>query len=143
MLNYDNNLFDNIWHVQLLYLILSFQTLKCQQLFFCKTEKPKPRSVMLPKIDGGRSQPPPQGGKGQTLHTSQAPLDPKMPLTLELQHAGQRHTVSLPTETLDKNKKYYVTFTINSSTSASKKTTLSPIETPRQEQQPGVAVVQS
>jgi hypothetical protein len=59
-----------------------------------------------------------------------------MPLTLELQHAGQRHTVSLPTDSLDKNKKYYVTFTINSSTAGKK---LSPIESARQE----VAVVQS
>ena len=88
-------------------------------------EKPKTKSVMLPKIEGGKGH---QGSavNGQTLHTSQAPLDPKMPLTLELQHAGQRHTVSLPTDTLDKNKKYYVTFTINSSMAGKK---LSPLET--------------
>ena len=95
---------------------------------------------MLPKIDGGKNPAAAPALKGQTLHTSQAPLDPKMPLTLELQHAGQRHTVSLPTDSLDKNKKYYVTFTINSSQAgagAGKK--LSPIEASRQE----VALVQS
>jgi len=110
-------------------------------LSFNVSEKPKSKSVMLPKIENGRSQPQQlvttiaqraqPGGLSEPLHSSQAPLDPKMPLTLELQHAGQRHTVSLPTESLDKNKKYYVTFTINSS----KKTTLSPIETPRQDTQ--------
>ena len=100
------------------------------------SEKSKPKTVMLPKIDGGKSQPAAPALKGQTLHTSQAPLDPQMPLTLELQHAGQRHTVSLPTDSLDKNKKYYVTFTINSSQVGKK---LSPIETSRQE----VALVQS
>jgi hypothetical protein len=107
--------------------------------------KPKSKSVMLPKIENARSQPQQlvttigprtnSGGLSEPLHSSQAPLDPKLPLTLELQHAGQRHTVSLPTETLDKNKKYYVTFTINSS----KKTTLSPIETPRQDTQQQMA----
>jgi hypothetical protein len=103
---------------------------------------------MLPKIDHSRSQQlvttiAPKGshltGLSEPLHSSQSPLDPKLPLTLELQHAGQRHTVSLPTETLDKNKKYFVTFTINSS----KKTSLTPLETPRQETQPSVTAVQS
>ena len=35
------------------------------------------------------------------------------PITLELQHGGQKHSVSLPTNNLDKSKKYYVTFTVN------------------------------
>jgi len=35
------------------------------------------------------------------------------PLTLELSHAGSTQSVQLPTETLDENRKYYVTFTIN------------------------------
>ena len=39
--------------------------------------------------------------------------DPTTPLTLELKHGGQMHQVHLPTENLDKSKKYYVTFTIN------------------------------
>merc|ERR1712001_578648 len=39
--------------------------------------------------------------------------DPTTPLTLQLKHGGQMHQVHLPTEELDKSKKYYVTFTIN------------------------------
>ena len=35
------------------------------------------------------------------------------PITLELQHGNQKQSVSLPTNNLDKSKKYYVTFTIN------------------------------
>ena len=117
-------------------------------IFSSFAEKAKCKSIMLPKIDHSRSQQlvttiAPRGtqptGLSEPLHSSQSPLDPKLPLTLELQHAGQRHTVSLPTETLDKNKKYFVTFTINSS----KKTALTPLETPRQEAQPCVTAVQS
>ena len=33
-----------------------------------------------------------------------------------MQHGNQKHAVCLPTENLDKSKKYYVTFTINKST---------------------------
>ncbi len=77
---------------------------------------------MLPKIDTSHLVTTVTSGKKlpsslitESIHSSQAPINPKLPLTLELQHAGQRHTVSLPTGSLDKNKKYYVTFTINSS----------------------------
>ena len=50
-------------------------------------------------------------------------FNPEDPLTLELQHGSQRQAVQLPTDTLDRSKKYYVTFTINdhaNSTSTSK-----------------------
>ena len=40
-------------------------------------------------------------------------FNPEDPLTLELHHGSQRQAVQLPTDTLDKSKKYYVTFTIN------------------------------
>ena len=46
--------------------------------------------------------------------TGQA-FNPEDPLTLELQHGSQRQAVQLPTDTLDKSKKYYVTFTLNHS----------------------------
>ena len=124
----------------------------CEQLraeIFCFfAEKAKSKSIMLPKIEHSRGQQlvttiAPRGTQpsslSEPLHSSQSPLDPKLPLTLELQHAGQRHTVSLPTESLDKTKKYFVTFTINSS----KKTVLTPLETPRQETQPSATAVQS
>ena len=53
-------------------------------------------------------QQPPQGQNREAF-------DPANPLTLELQHGAHRQAVQLPTETLDKSKKYYVTFTINQS----------------------------
>lgn len=34
------------------------------------------------------------------------------PVTLELSHGPDKQVISLPTEHLDKNKRYYVTFTI-------------------------------
>ena len=44
---------------------------------------------------------------------SKTTFDPSTPLTLELKHGSQLHKVRLPTENLDKSKKYYVTFTID------------------------------
>ena len=44
---------------------------------------------------------------------SKTSFDPSTPLTLELKHGSQLHKVRLPTENLDKSKKYYVTFTID------------------------------
>nr|XP_027223782.1 uncharacterized protein LOC113815961 isoform X1 [Penaeus vannamei] len=41
--------------------------------------------------------------------------DPKRPLTVELQHGNTRQQITLPTEILDKNKKYHLTFTIKPS----------------------------
>lgn len=39
-------------------------------------------------------------------------MDPSKPVTLELIHGSEKQIISLPTEKLDKNKRYYVTFTI-------------------------------
>ncbi|KAK8401878.1 hypothetical protein O3P69_001165 [Scylla paramamosain] len=38
--------------------------------------------------------------------------DPRNPLTVELQHGQARQQIVLPTDLLDKNKKYHLTFTI-------------------------------
>lgn len=71
--------------------------------------------MILPKIDNGRNHEKLQKrqrrshGKISTRST----YDPTQPLTLELKHGGQLHKVRLPTENLDKSKKYYVTFTID------------------------------
>ena len=55
-------------------------------------------------------------GHQETIHVSEQDFRPGItPLTLELQHGNQKHAVSLPTNNLDKSKKYYVTFTINKS----------------------------
>lgn len=39
-------------------------------------------------------------------------VDPNRPVTLELSHGGEKQIISLPTQNLNKNKKYFVTFTI-------------------------------
>lgn len=39
-------------------------------------------------------------------------VDPSRPLTLELSHGSEKQVISLPTEKLDKSKRYFVTFTI-------------------------------
>lgn len=39
-------------------------------------------------------------------------VDPRRPVTLELSHGGERQVIALPTERLDRTKRYYVTFTI-------------------------------
>ena len=74
------------------------------------------RNVTLPKIDTGRGHDPilrPTGRKKRPIAVTKSSFDPNSPLTLELKHGSQLHKVKLPTETLDKSKKYYVTFTIN------------------------------
>ena len=95
----------------------------------------KKRGSILPKIDNGRSHLPARTRSGpgklgrpstngynsdirhqETLHISQQDFQPGVqPLKLELQHGNQKQSVSLPTNNLDKSKKYYVTFTINKS----------------------------
>ena len=90
-------------------------------LFF--SGKTRGRNVILPKIDNGRAHGKKfKGNKGKrrpatseaaVSASSQAPYDPNTALTLELKHGEQKHKVDLPTEKLDKSKKYYVTFTIN------------------------------
>ena len=88
----------------------------------------------MPKIDNGRLPARTRSGPGrlgrppsngyhpnhrheETIHVSEKDFRPGVtPLTLELQHGNQKHAVCLPTDNLDKSKKYYVTFTINKST---------------------------
>ncbi|XP_063232141.1 uncharacterized protein LOC134536319 [Bacillus rossius redtenbacheri] len=57
------------------------------------------RGGFLPRIDPGL----PRGLRY---------VDPSRPVTLELSRGADRQVVSLPTERLDRNKRYYVTFTI-------------------------------
>ena len=73
------------------------------------------REVVLPKIDNGRSHEPflRPVRKKKPIAVTKSSFDPNGPLTLELKHGTQLHKVKLPTESLDKSKKYYVTFTIN------------------------------
>ena len=88
------------------------------------------RNVILPKIDNGRNHERnhhklPRGIRKRHHHrgqypaehmapiTSRSTFDPATPLTLELKHGQQMHKVNLPTQSLDKSKKYYVTFTID------------------------------
>ena len=102
---------------------------------FIKGGRRKKRGSILPKIDNGRNHLPTRTKSGpgrlgrpstngyqsdirhqETLHISQEDFRPGVtPLTLELQHGNQKQSVSLPTDNLDKAKKYYVTFTINKS----------------------------
>ena len=74
--------------------------------------RPKTKSLVLPKIDNGRNH---NLGKRRTQSQTVQPYLPGDPLTLELQHGQHKQSVQLPTESLDKSKKYYVTFTINQS----------------------------
>ena len=94
----------------------------------------KKKGSILPKIDNGRLPARTRSGPGrlgrppsngyypnhrheETIHVSEKDFRPGVtPLTLELQHGNQKHAVCLPTDNLDKSKKYYVTFTINKST---------------------------
>lgn len=94
--------------------------------------KGKGRNVILPKIDNGRNHEARAFKRGRSLggvpltgghHSKQkiqtrSTFDPSLPLTLELKHGGQLHKVRLPTDTLDKSKKYFVTFTIDKAATA-------------------------
>lgn len=57
-----------------------------------------------------------KSGKGNKLIMSPSRtlsyVDPRRPVTLELSHGGERQVIALPTERLDRTKRYYVTFTI-------------------------------
>ncbi|KAK3883886.1 hypothetical protein Pcinc_011812 [Petrolisthes cinctipes] len=80
------------------------------------------KQVSLPKIPGA-------GNNGSILRDSPGhprrarqnnPIglrnyDPKNPLTVELQHGKARQQIVLPTDLLDKSKKYHLTFTIKPS----------------------------
>lgn len=39
-------------------------------------------------------------------------INPKKAVTLELSHGNDKQVISLPTDKLDQNKRYYVTFTV-------------------------------
>nr|CAD7577597.1 unnamed protein product [Timema californicum] len=62
------------------------------------------RTGFLPRIDSATKTP--------ILPRSLRYVDPSRPVTLELSHGADKQVISLPTEQLDKNKRYYVTFTI-------------------------------
>ncbi|GLH13301.1 Uncharacterized protein GBIM_17887, partial [Gryllus bimaculatus] len=61
-----------------------------------------PAGGFLPRIDLGSA------GPGRSLRY----VDPARPVTLELSHGRDKQVISLPTDKLDRNKRYYVTFTI-------------------------------
>lgn len=63
----------------------------------------------LPRIDSGKQQ---MEGQAAEIARCLRYVDPSRPVTLELSHGSDRQVISLPTEKLDKNKRYYVTFTI-------------------------------
>ncbi len=110
-------------------MCLEDQFVECSFLQNSVSSGKRNRGLILPRIDTGRndhvslrrsrSSGPvavPAHGRGASAApvSTTSGFDPKSgPLTLELQHGSSRQTVQLPTETLDRNKKYYVTFTIN------------------------------
>lgn len=62
--------------------------------------------TFLPRIDSSINQP------DQEITKCLRRVDPNRPVTLELSHGGEKQIISLPTQNLNKNKKYFVTFTI-------------------------------
>lgn len=46
-------------------------------------------------------------------------INPKKAVTLELSHGTDKQVISLPTDKLDQNKRYYVTFTVKGHEGAS------------------------
>lgn len=68
-----------------------------------------PSRPFLPKIERA-------GGGAVTEPVDLKNFDPTRPLTLELNHGGQRQLIEFPANKLDKNRKYHVTFTIKPST---------------------------
>ncbi|XP_068232631.1 uncharacterized protein [Palaemon carinicauda] len=82
-----------------------------------------PRIAGTSNTNGGGTSlggsPGPPGGSNNPSRLSE-PIglrnyDPKKPLTVELQHGQARQQITLPTEILDKSKKYHLTFTIKPS----------------------------
>ncbi|CAG0920083.1 unnamed protein product [Notodromas monacha] len=67
-----------------------------------------PARPFLPKID--------RGGALMEPAVDLKNFDPGRPLTLELNHGGQRQVIEFPANKLDKSRKYHVTFTIKPST---------------------------
>ena len=82
---------------------------------FLVSGRPKAKSLILPKIDNGRphyARPAPASVLPAT-HKKRISLNHADPLTLELAHGSHKQSVQLPTESLDRSKKYFVTFTLN------------------------------
>lgn len=83
---------------------------------------PKPGSKVsgqpgfLPKIDSSQRR---TEGQSAEIARCLRYVDPSRPVTLELSHGNEKQVISLPTEKLDKNKRYYVTFTIKGGESKS------------------------
>ena len=75
----------------------------------CKPTR-KSRSVILPKIDSGLGD---KRRRHKSLSVHGKAIQGSDPLTLELKTGKSPQSVQLPTDTLDKEKKYMVTFTIN------------------------------
>ncbi|XP_014247327.1 ankycorbin [Cimex lectularius] len=69
-------------------------------------QKPAPYTGFLPKLVNDEN----HGEVAKTLRY----VDPSRPLTLELSHGPDKQIITLPTEKLDKSKRYFVTFTIKS-----------------------------
>lgn len=69
----------------------------------------------LPRIDHNKHTHCKQPGE---IAKSLKNVDPSKPVTLELIHGAEKQIISLPTEELDKNKRYYVTFTIKRTNNA-------------------------
>ena len=62
-----------------------------------------PTKTILPKINPSTHLPEPVDLRD---------YDPSKPLRLELNHGGQKQALELPTQLLDKNRKYHVSFSI-------------------------------
>jgi len=75
------------------------------------------RSGFLPRIDHSSRG---IGRNSTAIPRSLSYVDPSRPVTLELSHGSEKQVISLPTERLDRNKRYYVTFTIKGGPSGSK-----------------------
>ena len=75
------------------------------------------RSGFLPRIDPNSRG---TGRNSSAIPRSLSYVDPSRPVTLELSHGSEKQVISLPTERLDRNKRYYVTFTIKGGPNGSK-----------------------
>ena len=75
------------------------------------------RSGFLPRIDPNSRG---AGRNSSAIPRSLSYVDPSRPVTLELSHGSDKQVISLPTERLDRNKRYYVTFTIKGGPNGSK-----------------------
>ncbi|KAL1460798.1 hypothetical protein WDU94_012744 [Cyamophila willieti] len=73
---------------------------------------PKPGMDIIPGTFLPRIEPTTPHAPDQEITKCLRHVDPNRPVTLELSHGGEKQIISLPTQNLNKNKKYFVTFTI-------------------------------